>query len=81
MEFILNAPFNPTGDQPNAIKQLVDGINQGMDRQVLLGATGTGKTYTIASVIEQVQKPALIMAHNKISRKMPTSMQKSNASD
>jgi len=65
MEFILNAPFNPTGDQPNAIKQLVDGINQGMDRQVLLGATGSGKTYTIASVIEQVQKPALIMAHNK----------------
>jgi len=65
MEFKLNAPFNPTGDQPNAIKQLVDGINQGMDRQVLLGATGTGKTYTIASVIEQVQKPALIMAHNK----------------
>ena len=65
MEFILNAPFNPTGDQPNAIKQLVDGIDQGMDRQVLLGATGTGKTYTIASVIEQVQKPALIMAHNK----------------
>jgi excinuclease ABC subunit B len=65
MEFKLNAPFNPTGDQPNAIKQLVDGIDQGMDRQVLLGATGTGKTYTIASVIEQVQKPALIMAHNK----------------
>jgi excinuclease ABC subunit B len=65
MEFILNAPFNPTGDQPNAIKQLVDGINKGMDRQVLLGATGSGKTYTIASVIEQVQKPALIMAHNK----------------
>jgi len=65
MEFKLNAPFNPTGDQPNAIKQLVDGIDQGMDLQVLLGATGTGKTYTIASVIEQVQKPALIMAHNK----------------
>ncbi len=65
MEFILNAPFNPTGDQPNAIKQLVNGIDRGMDRQVLLGATGTGKTYTIASVIEQVQKPALIMAHNK----------------
>lgn len=65
MKFILKAPFKPTGDQPSAIKQLVNGIDQGMDRQVLLGATGTGKTYTIASVIEQVQKPALIMAHNK----------------
>ena len=65
MEFILKAPFKPTGDQPSAIKKLVDGIDQGMNRQVLLGATGTGKTYTIASVIEQVQKPALIMAHNK----------------
>jgi excinuclease ABC subunit B len=65
MEFILKAPFKPTGDQPSAIKNLVSGIDQGMKRQVLLGATGTGKTYTIASVIEQVQKPALIMAHNK----------------
>jgi len=65
MDFILKAPFKPTGDQPSAIKNLVSGIDQGMKRQVLLGATGTGKTYTIASVIEQVQKPALIMAHNK----------------
>jgi excinuclease ABC subunit B len=65
MTFKLNAPFQPTGDQPEAIKELVAGIQRGMHDQVLLGATGTGKTFTIASVIEQLQKPALIMAHNK----------------
>jgi excinuclease ABC subunit B len=65
MEFKLNAPFQPTGDQPEAITQLVQGIQNGMRHQVLLGATGTGKTFTIASVIQQLQKPALIMAHNK----------------
>jgi len=65
MEFKLHAPFQPTGDQPEAIRQLVDGVQRGMRNQVLLGATGTGKTYTIASIIEQLQKPALIMAHNK----------------
>ncbi len=65
MEFKLQAPFIPTGDQPEAIRQLVDGVNRGMRHQVLLGATGTGKTYTVASVIQQLQKPALIMAHNK----------------
>ncbi len=65
MDFKLNAPFKPTGDQPEAIRQLVDGIRRGLQHQVLLGATGTGKTYTIASVIQQLQKPALIMAHNK----------------
>jgi excinuclease ABC subunit B len=65
MTFKLEAPFQPTGDQPEAIARLVDGINKGLRNQVLLGATGTGKTFTIASVIEQVQKPALIMAHNK----------------
>jgi len=53
------------GDQPEAIRQLVDGVRSGKDHQVLLGATGTGKTFTIASVIQEVQKPALIMAHNK----------------
>ena len=53
------------GDQPEAIRGLVDGVHKGMKHQVLLGATGTGKTFTIASVIQQVQKPALIMAHNK----------------
>jgi len=65
MEFKLQAPFQPMGDQPEAIRGLVDGVNQGMKHQVLLGATGTGKTFTIASVIQQIQKPALIMAHNK----------------
>jgi excinuclease ABC subunit B len=65
MDFKLHAPFQPTGDQPEAIRQLVAGLQRGLRHQVLLGATGTGKTYTIASVIEQVQKPALIMAHNK----------------
>jgi len=65
MEFKLRAPFQPTGDQPAAIRQLVEGINNGAHDQVLLGATGTGKTYTIASVIEQVQKTTLVMAHNK----------------
>jgi excinuclease ABC subunit B len=65
MTFKLQAPFQPTGDQPDAILKLVDGIRKGLKNQVLLGATGTGKTYTIASVIEQLQMPALIMAHNK----------------
>ncbi len=65
MKFELHAPFQPTGDQPEAIRQLVKGINDGARDQVLLGATGTGKTYTIASVIEQIQKPTLVMAHNK----------------
>ncbi|MDO9129751.1 MAG: excinuclease ABC subunit UvrB, partial [Anaerolineales bacterium] len=65
MDFKLVAPFQPTGDQPEAIRKLVAGIQRGLRHQVLLGATGTGKTYTIASVIQQVQKPALIMAHNK----------------
>src|SRR5512146_1094596 len=65
MSFKLQAPFHPTGDQPEAITQLVDGVRQGMRHQVLLGATGTGKTFTIASVIQELQMPALIMAHNK----------------
>ncbi|MCE5208209.1 MAG: excinuclease ABC subunit UvrB [Chloroflexi bacterium] len=65
MRFELHAPYQPTGDQPEAIHQLVDGVKSGMKHQVLLGATGTGKTYTIANLIEQVQMPALIMAHNK----------------
>ena len=65
MGFKLHAPFQPTGDQPEAIRQLVNGINQDFKNQVLLGATGTGKTYTIASLINEVQKPALVMAHNK----------------
>ena len=65
MEFKIHAPFIPTGDQPKAIRKLVEGIQTGYKNQVLLGATGTGKTFTIAAVIEAVQKPALVMAHNK----------------
>lgn len=65
MEFKLHAPYKPTGDQPEAIDQLVSGLRQGYRDQVLLGATGTGKTFTIANVIQQVQMPALVMVHNK----------------
>jgi excinuclease ABC subunit B len=65
MQFQLHAPFKPTGDQPEAIRKMVEGIRSGYRNQVLLGATGTGKTYSIAAVIEQVQKPTLVMAHNK----------------
>lgn len=65
MDFKLQAPFTPMGDQPEAIRGLVDGVNKGFKHQVLLGATGTGKTFTIASMIQELQKPALIMAHNK----------------
>jgi excinuclease ABC subunit B len=65
MEFKLNAPYQPTGDQPEAIRQLVEGIRKGHKHQVLLGATGTGKTFSMASLIEQTQKPTLVMAHNK----------------
>jgi excinuclease ABC subunit B len=65
MNFKLHAPFQPTGDQPEAIRQLVAGIQSQYNHQVLLGATGTGKTFTIASVIAQANMPALVMAHNK----------------
>lgn len=63
--FKVEAPFTPTGDQPTAIQSLTDGIERGEWAQVLLGATGTGKTFTMAKVIEAVQKPTLIIAHNK----------------
>ena len=65
MEFKLHAPYQPMGDQPEAIDQLVAGIEAGKQHQVLLGATGTGKTFTMANVIQRVQKPALVMCHNK----------------
>ena len=63
--FKIKSKFSPSGDQPEAIKKLVDGINNGEKHQVLLGATGTGKTFTIANVIKEVNKPTLILAHNK----------------
>ncbi len=61
----LQAPYEPNGDQPEAIKKLVRGVNSGKEFQTLLGATGTGKTFTIANVIEQTGRPALVLAHNK----------------
>lgn len=63
--FDLHAAYKPTGDQPKAIKKLVEGIKEGKKQQVLLGATGTGKTFTISNVIAQVNKPTLVFAHNK----------------
>jgi len=65
MKFKIKAPFAPAGDQPEAIKELVQGVKDNLHTQVLLGATGTGKTYTVAQVINQVQKPTLVIAHNK----------------
>ena len=64
-KFILHSGYKPSGDQPEAIKELVDGIKQDKKYQVLLGATGTGKTFTVANVIKEVQKPTLVLAHNK----------------
>jgi len=64
-KYQLQAPYKPNGDQPNAIKSLVQGVNNGDKFQTLLGATGTGKTFTIANVIEQTGRPALVLAHNK----------------
>ena len=63
--FKLESPYKPTGDQPQAIKALVDGLNAGAPAQVLLGVTGSGKTFTIANVIKEVNRPTLIMSHNK----------------
>ncbi len=63
--FILHAPYQPTGDQPEAIAKLVDGLNKGYREQTLLGVTGSGKTFTMANVIAQVNRPTLVLAHNK----------------
>ena len=65
MDFRLVSDFQPTGDQPDAIKQLVDGLNDGVPFQTLLGVTGSGKTFTIANVIDKVQRPVLVLSHNK----------------
>lgn len=65
MKFKLQSNYSPKGDQPEAIKQLVAGLNDGLKEQVLLGATGTGKTFTMANIVQQVQKPTLILVHNK----------------
>jgi excinuclease ABC subunit B len=65
MEFRLQAPFEPAGDQPQAIRQLVEGLRGGRREQVLMGVTGSGKTFTMANVIQAVQRPALVLSHNK----------------
>lgn len=65
MEFKLQAPYEPSGDQPEAIESLSRGVELGLNEQTLLGVTGSGKTYTMAKVIEQVQRPTLVLAHNK----------------
>jgi len=65
MEFKLTSEYQPTGDQPEAIRQLVEGINNGENYQTLLGVTGSGKTFTIANVVQQTQKPMLVLSHNK----------------
>ena len=65
MDFKIVSDYSPTGDQPEAIRELVSGIGQGIPFQTLLGVTGSGKTFTIANVIEQVRRPTLILSHNK----------------
>lgn len=65
MDFKLSSQYKPTGDQPQAIEQLVEGLNDGTDAQTLLGVTGSGKTFTMANVIERVNRPTLILSHNK----------------
>jgi len=65
MDFVLISPFTPTGDQPEAIQALVDGLRDGVQHQTLLGVTGSGKTFTVANVIAQAQRPTLVLSHNK----------------
>src|SRR3569623_1230954 len=65
MRFQLQSPYKPSGDQPLAIEQLTAGINNGERYQTLLGVTGSGKTFTMANVIQQVQRPTLVLTHNK----------------
>ena len=64
-KFILHSPYKPTGDQPQAIEKLTEGIKNGLKEQVLLGVTGSGKTFTMANIIEKVNRPTLVLAHNK----------------
>lgn len=65
MDFQLKSKYSPTGDQPQAIDQLVDGLNSGVQSQTLMGVTGSGKTFTMANVIERINRPTLILSHNK----------------
>ena len=65
MDFKLHAPYAPTGDQPEAISALTRGLQMGLEEQVLLGVTGSGKTFTMANVIANLNRPTLVLAHNK----------------
>ena len=65
MNFKLNSPYSPSGDQPEAIDQLCSALSQGVQDVTLLGVTGSGKTFTMANVIQRLQRPALILSHNK----------------
>ena len=64
-KFVLHSKYKPTGDQPEAIEKLVEGLENGLKEQVLLGVTGSGKTFTMANIIEKVNRPTLVLAHNK----------------
>ena len=89
-EFKIHSPYQMAGDQPEAVAKLVEGINNGLTEQTLMGVTGSGKTFTMANIIEQTQRPTLVLAHNKtlaaqlctprptpILRRIPPSMTKS----
>ncbi len=65
MDFKITSEYSPTGDQPEAIEELSNGVLSGMPHQTLLGVTGSGKTFTMANVIQQVKRPTLILSHNK----------------
>ena len=65
MDFRIESPYKPTGDQPNAIREIAQAIKEGQEAVTLLGVTGSGKTFTMANVIEKLQRPALILSHNK----------------
>ncbi|HQB23462.1 MAG TPA: DEAD/DEAH box helicase family protein, partial [Bacteroidales bacterium] len=65
MQFKLHAPYEPAGDQPQAIEQLADLYNRGTQASVLLGVTGSGKTFTMANLVEKLQRPTLVISHNK----------------
>src|SRR4051812_45322673 len=64
-DFKLDSPMRPTGDQPRAIAELLEGLQQGLRSQTLLGVTGSGKTFTMANIVEKINKPTLVLAHNK----------------
>ena len=65
MKFEIKSQYKPTGDQPEAIKSIADGVKSGIKEQTLLGVTGSGKTFTMANIIEKVNRPTLVLAHNK----------------